>query len=106
MNNRKVSFHLFGSCHLGNSKGFRSYVPETGTKDQPRFHIHRINQSGVENIYFFNFRSFPGGSVVKNLPANAGDTDPIADLERSTTKIPLVVTEQLSPCSTTIEPVL
>jgi len=27
--------------------------------------------------------SFPGGSVVKNLPANAGDTDLIPGLGRS-----------------------
>ena len=58
-------------------------MPETGTKGQPRLHIHRFNQSGVENMYVFNSRSFPGGSVVKNLPANAGDTDLIADLGRS-----------------------
>ena len=29
------------------------------------------------------FESFPGGSVVKNPPANAGDTDSSPDLERS-----------------------
>ena len=28
-------------------------------------------------------KGFPGGSVVKNLPANAGDTGLIPDLERS-----------------------
>ena len=28
-------------------------------------------------------RGFPGGSVVKNLPANAGDMSLILDLERS-----------------------
>ena len=27
--------------------------------------------------------SFPGGSVVKNLPANAGDTGSIPDVGRS-----------------------
>ena len=52
MNNRKVSFHLFGSCHLGNSKGFRSYVPETGTKDQPRFHITESTNLELK-IYIF-----------------------------------------------------
>ena len=30
-----------------------------------------------------NFRGFPGGSVVKNNPANAGDTDLISDPEIS-----------------------
>ena len=29
------------------------------------------------------FRGFPGGSVVKNLPANAGDSDLIPGSERS-----------------------
>ena len=38
---------------------------------------------------------FPGGSVVENLPANAGDTGLIPH--------PL---KQLGPCATTIEPVL
>ena len=43
---------------------------------------------------------FPGGSVVKNLPANAGDTfDPWSG------KI-LQASEQLGPCATTTKPVL
>ena len=41
------------------------------------------------------FMGFPGGSVVENLPANAGDTGSIPH--------PL---KQLSPCATTIKPVL
>ena len=44
------------------------------------------------------FWGFPGGSVVKNPPANAGDTGLIPYLGRSHM--------QLSPCATTIEPVL
>ena len=40
---------------------------------------------------------FPGSSVVKNLPANAGD--------HWSRRIPHA-TEQLSPCATTMEPVL
>ena len=43
---------------------------------------------------------FPGGSVVKNLPANAGDR-----LNPWTRKI-AHTGERLSPCATTIEPVL
>ena len=45
---------------------------------------------------------FPSGLVVKNLPANAGDTGLIPDRGRP---IPHT-TEQLSPCTTAIEPVL
>ena len=30
-----------------------------------------------------NYRGFPGGSVVRNPPANAGDVDSIPDLKRS-----------------------
>ena len=47
------------------------------------------------------FAGFPGGSVIKNLPASAGDMGLILDLG----KIPHAE-EQLSPCATTIEPVL
>ena len=39
---------------------------------------------------------FPGGPLVKNLPANAGDTGSVIGL------IPHA-TEQLSPCATTTE---
>ena len=45
------------------------------------------------------FEGFPDGSVVKNLPANAGDMGSIPDTGRSHT-------EQLSPRSSTAEPVL
>ena len=49
--------------------------------------------------YYF-IAGFPGGLVVKNLPANAGDTDLIPDLGRSQ----MPTTEKLSPCTTTTEP--
>ena len=44
-----------------------------------------------------HFRNFPGGSVVKNPPAKAGDMDSIPD---PGTKIPHV-SEQLNLCTTT-----
>ena len=44
--------------------------------------------------------SFPGGSVVKNLAANAGDRGSVPD-----GKIPRAV-EQQSPCTIPAEPVL
>lgn len=44
---------------------------------------------------------FPGSSVVKNLPCNAGDVDPIPGQE---TKIPHAM-ELLSPRATTRESV-
>ena len=47
------------------------------------------------------FEVFPGGPVVKNQPANAGDTGSIPSWG---TKIPHAV-EQLSLCTTTTEPV-
>ena len=43
---------------------------------------------------------FPGGAVVKNLPANAGD-----GFKPWPGKIPNAA-EQLSPCATTTEPAL
>ena len=45
---------------------------------------------------------FPGGPVVRNPPANAGDTDLIPGLG---TKMPCA-SEQLSPHATTTEPML
>ena len=52
-------------------------------------------------IFKTSGRGFPGGSVVKNLPASAGVTGSIP----GPGKIPHA-SEQLSPCATTIEPVL
>ena len=49
----------------------------------------------------------PSGSVVKNSPANAGDTGSIPDLggiEHVSEKIPHAL-EQLSPCTTTTDSV-
>ena len=35
----------------------------------------RFNITSIQNIFFkTHYRDFPGGAVVKNLPANAGDT--------------------------------
>ena len=45
------------------------------------------------------FRGFPGGAVVENLPANAGDTGS----EPWSGRIPHAA-EQLGPCATTTEP--
>ena len=55
----------------------------------------------LENFIKNLGRGFPGGSVVKNPPANAGDMRWIP----GSREIPHA-TEQLSPCTTTIEPVL
>ena len=43
---------------------------------------------------------FPGGTVIKNPPANAGDTGLSPGPGRSHMAV-----EQLSPCATTTEPV-
>ena len=45
-----------------------------------------------------SFKGFPGGAVVKNPPASAGDTGSNPGPGRSH--------EQLSPCTTTTEPTL
>ena len=50
-----------------------------------------------------NFQGFPGGAVVKNLPANAGDAGSSPGLGRSHIPLPA---EQLSPGTTTTEPAL
>ena len=57
----------------------------------------------VLNIFWFKkiLGGFPGGAVVKNPPANAGDTGSSPGPGR----FPHAA-EQLSPCATTTEPVL
>ena len=60
----------------------------------------RISKSGGRT--FKNLmKGFPRGAVVKNLPANAGDTGSSPGPGRSHMAV-----EQLSPCTTTTEPVL
>ena len=46
-------------------------------------------------------QGFPGGSVMKSSPASTGDAGSIPDLEG-----PHMPRSRLSPCTTTIEPVL
>ena len=57
--------------------------------------------SDLEITYKRQIQGFPGGSVVKNPPANAGDTSSIPDPGRSH-----VPWKKISPCATTIESVL
>ena len=53
------------------------------------------------NMLLLEIRGFAADSVVKNLPANTGDTE----FHPWSRKIPHAA-EQLSQCTTTIEPVL
>ena len=39
--------------------------------------------NSIKTIKMVHIRGFPGGAVVKNLPANAGDTGSIPGPERS-----------------------
>ena len=59
-----------------------------------------MTQKGSQYILIKNNSSFPGGSVVKNLPANAEDTGLIL------CKKILHVVDHLSLCNTTIEVML
>ena len=57
---------------------------------------------GLKKKEFRNrIKDFPGGAVVKNSPASAGEPG----FEPWSGKIPHAV-EQLSPCATTTEPAL
>ena len=58
-----------------------------------------MNYSSIKMSLKKIIKGFPGGTVVKNPLANAGDTGLSPGLGRS--HMP-----QLSPCSTTTEPVL
>ena len=51
-------------------------------------------------------RCFPGGALVKNLPASAGDTGPGRNgFDPWSGKVPHAA-DQLSLCASTVEPVL
>ena len=43
----------------------------------------RIYSFSSFQVYYIVLLDFPGGSMVKNLPANAGDSDPIPWSRRS-----------------------
>ena len=47
---------------------------------------HKRGTCGGKSLVSVRSRGFPGGSVVKNLPANAGDTGLVPDLGRSQLK--------------------
>ena len=78
------------SCYSGNLKGFRSSVPGTGIKDQMYFLLYQYHQDiqlylfhsmGFLKIYFYSgLEHFPGDTVDRNLPANAGNTGLIPGL--------------------------
>ena len=65
--------------------------------------IHELQKSRRYELTYLKSdkQDFPGGAVVKNPPANAGDTGSSPGLGR----FPHAV-EQLSPCTTTTEPAL
>ena len=60
-------------------------------------YFKKINVTTLKDL----FGDFPGGTVVENLPANAGDTGSSPGPGRSHMAV-----EQLSPCTTTTEPAL
>ena len=52
-------------------------------KDTTRKLLEVINEYGKIARYKINAQGFPGGAVVENLPANAGDTGSYPGLGRS-----------------------
>ena len=45
--------------------------------------LQRKSSGDIKNIYIKKEQGFPGGAVVENLPANAGDTGSSPGLGRS-----------------------
>ena len=60
-----------------------------GLKDSrvdERHEKHKEQKKNIDQLFFIkinNFRGFPGGAVVENLPVNAGDTGSSPGLRRS-----------------------
>ena len=61
-----------------------------------------VNEAQHKILFNKAMQGFPGGSVVKSLSANAGDTGLIPDLGTSH----MLYIEQQSLCTITVEPVL
>ena len=76
----------------------KSSMREKTKADLAAFPPKTVSQRIIARLWL---RDFPGGAVVKNLPANAGDTGSRPGLGR----FPHAA-EQLSPCTTTTEPAL
>ena len=89
----KICFHWHGSKSI--SIEFR----EMQIKTTMRYHLTQVRMAVFKKS---TNRASPGGAVVKNLPANAGDA---GSSPGQGTKIPHAM-EQLSPCATTTEPEL
>ena len=66
--------------------------------EQSDIHVQKMN---LDTDLKHSSQDFPGGAVVKNLPANAGDTGSSPGPGRS--HMPM---EQVSPCATTTDPAL
>ena len=67
----QLSLHLHVSCTVMQNMKEKNKIPERSKKQ-------KLNWSHARS-----YVGFPGGSVVKNLPANAGDAFSIPGLERS-----------------------
>ena len=55
----------------------------TEPQTEPLYYIAALHQLSVLHMVVYLCWGFPGGSVVKNPPANAGDADLIPELGRS-----------------------
>ena len=73
------------SFHLGNSEGFRSSVPGTGSKTKRVFLLisHNIRPGHASGEYYGLKGGFPGGSESKESACNAGDLGLIPRVGRS-----------------------
>ena len=72
MNAWKPVVRAYDGILLNNQKGVGVVVHVEAMLSKQELNSHRIY---IKCLYTsLNFRDFPGGAVVKNPPANAGDT--------------------------------
>ena len=94
---RSVQLHVFFPAENVNVSWLLPYlfrtVPQSWEAVSQAMVLNKIPQINLKP------RHFPGGTVVKNPSANAGDTGSIPSLRRS--QMPW---SNLSPCATTTEP--
>ena len=69
--------------HLPPASPIPSSRSSQSTKLNPLYYIAALHQLSVLHMVVYLCWGFPGGSVVKNPPANAGDADLISESGRS-----------------------
>ena len=80
--NFTTSYNCKSSVNIQNASGIALELNKNGDLKNQKVYLRRLNSRILSAL---TFGGFPGGLMVKNLPANSGDTNLIPNLWRSHT---------------------